>query len=109
MAIYASVPAGSPQNAAYAEHLAAMQAAAHTEKEHQITLVVDCGSVVNSAQAGIEYATNFKRPMGGLWRRFDYRAVGGLFLPSKVVAAACHGRPSQSWRPSTAESSTAPR
>ena len=71
-AIYASVPAGSPQNAAYAEHLAAMQAAAHTEKEHQITLVVDCGSVVNSAQAGIEYATNFKRPMGGLWRRFDY-------------------------------------
>ncbi len=41
-----------------------MQAAAHTEMEHQITLVVDCGSVVNSAQAGIEYATNFKRPCG---------------------------------------------
>ena len=52
-----------------------MQAAAHTEMEHQITLVVDCGSVVNSAQTGIEYATNFKRPMGGLWRRFDWGAL----------------------------------
>eukprot|EP00972_Heterocapsa_arctica_P040440 5957135-Heterocapsa_arctica.AAC.1 len=74
-AIYAPIPAGCPQNAAFAEHLAAKQAAAHAAKDEPIVVIADCASVVNSAKAGKEYATNYRRPMGGLWRQIDWSAL----------------------------------
>jgi hypothetical protein len=75
------VPAGWPQTAAAAEHLAYI--VAHDHSMQGMIAVTDCGSVFRSAAEGLAYATNPKRPWAAAWA--DVRA-GWMQPPVKVKA-----------------------
>ena len=73
-ALLAPVPVGCPQTAAFAEHLAAKQIAGHALAP--VCIAADCASVIKSMTYGPGYATDYKRPMGGVWRQVQWGNIG---------------------------------
>ena len=74
-ALYAPVPAGCPQTAAFAGHPAVKQAAGHSRMP--IEVAADCSPVVKCIMAGPGYATHYKRPVGGIWRHMQWGSLSG--------------------------------
>ena len=70
------VPAGWPQTAAAAEHLAFYVAAAYSAPG--LSIVTDCGSVFASATRGPAYAEHPKRPWAAVWASFDSTRLGAV-------------------------------
>ena len=73
-ALLAPVPVGCPQTAAFAEHLSAKQIAGHALAP--VCIAADCASVIKSITYGPGYATDYKRPMGGVWRQVQWGNIG---------------------------------
>jgi len=79
-AIWGPVPQGIVPTAAMGEHMAAKWAVRLSTKGRK--LVIDCLSVIKTLQADPCWASDWRRPMGGVWDDVDYAGT----IATKVKA-----------------------